>query len=221
MHFIYKITNKINNKVYIGQTNSIKNRWKSHKSEAKNNRPQGDYPIYHAIRKYGIENFIFEIIDECLNLREANIQETWFIKIYRSLVKENGYNIHEGGDVNHVSEETKKKSSESHMGQKPWNKGIPMSDEAKLKLSKSKQGQKPWNTGKKISGMSGKKQTIEHKNKIRLSQAVLTDQQVLEIRSSELNQRKLAKQYNVSQATICKIINNISYKINDNANIVI
>ena len=61
---IYKITNKLNNKSYIGQTIDIERRWRSHKTEPFNpNSDAYNTLFYRAIRKYGIDSFIFEIID--------------------------------------------------------------------------------------------------------------------------------------------------------------
>ena len=57
---IYKITNKINQKCYIGQSIHIEKRWKEHVNLAQT----GETLLYKAFRKYGIENFIFEIIEE-------------------------------------------------------------------------------------------------------------------------------------------------------------
>lgn len=56
---IYRITNKINGKSYIGQSVNIKNRWYVHKAT------KDDYPIHRAIRKYGKNNFSWEILEEC------------------------------------------------------------------------------------------------------------------------------------------------------------
>jgi group I intron endonuclease len=133
MHYIYKITNLINGKCYIGQTNNPKNRWKTHKYEGIRNRKQGNFPIYNAMRKYGIDNFSFEIIDECQTIDEANLSEIWNIRNYLSLINENGYNIEFGGNNKTVSDETRKKQSESHKGKLPWNKNIPCSEESKEK----------------------------------------------------------------------------------------
>ena len=70
---IYLIKNNINGKVYIGQSTNIYERWSEHKRIAKNDLTI-KYPLYLAMRKYGIENFTFSIIEECsqelLNERE-------------------------------------------------------------------------------------------------------------------------------------------------------
>lgn len=65
MAYIYKITNKINGKVYIGKTiHSIETRWNQHIYESKKQRYECR-PLYDAFNKYGIENFTIEEIDRC------------------------------------------------------------------------------------------------------------------------------------------------------------
>ena len=75
---IYKITNKINGKVYIGQTiQCLKKRWSQHKSDSK----KSNMTIHKAMRKYGIENFTIEEIGGANNITELNYQE-WLL-IYK------------------------------------------------------------------------------------------------------------------------------------------
>lgn len=94
---IYKITNLINGKSYIGQSVNIKKRFNAHKSAAFNsNNKNYDFPLYKAIRKYGIENFEFEVLEECKK-SELNDKEKWYISKYQTLGK-NGYNQDDGGD---------------------------------------------------------------------------------------------------------------------------
>lgn len=101
---IYKITNKINNKIYIGQTQKkIKNRWKEHirianryaKTHIDN---KYTFAIHKAMAKYGIDNFIFEILYEQdnLSLDKLNELEMKFIKEYNTF--KYGYNLTQGGD---------------------------------------------------------------------------------------------------------------------------
>ena len=93
---IYKITNKLNNKVYIGCSKNIQHRWIAHKSESVlENNPQYNYSIHKAFRKYGIDNFSFEIIELT---EEKNLfdKEKYWIKFYDSY--NNGYNETLGGD---------------------------------------------------------------------------------------------------------------------------
>ena len=93
---IYKITNLINNKIYIGQSRNIEKRWKDHTSTAFNEFDHAyNYPLYKAIRKYGIENFKFEVIEEC-SIEELNKKEIYWIEYYDSFF--HGYNQTLGGD---------------------------------------------------------------------------------------------------------------------------
>lgn len=92
---IYKITNLINNKTYIGQSSNIERRWQQHRSIYEWNR-HPNYPLYKAMIKYGLNNFKFEIIEVC-DIAKLNESEQYWIKQYQSLIKENGYNISNGG----------------------------------------------------------------------------------------------------------------------------
>lgn len=93
---IYKIENLINHKIYIGQSTHIERRWSNHKATAFNQNDKGyNYPLYCAIRKYGLENFSFEVIEEC-TLDELNQKEEYYISKYNSFFC--GYNQTLGGD---------------------------------------------------------------------------------------------------------------------------
>lgn len=97
---IYKITNLINGKAYIGQSVDIHKRFNAHRSVAFNpNDKNYNYPLYRAIRKYGIENFSFEVLDEC-DMSELNNKEVYYISQYNTHGKF-GYNQDDGG--NHAS----------------------------------------------------------------------------------------------------------------------
>lgn len=99
--FIYIYTNKINNHQYVGQTNNLQKRYNGHKSDSFNpNSHSYNYPLHAAIRKYGLENFSFEVIEEVDNIEEANIREQYWIKEKHSHVSEGGYNITLGGEGN-------------------------------------------------------------------------------------------------------------------------
>ena len=90
--FIYKITNQINQKVYIGQTSDYKRRFVEHK--AKGYGQEKNKLLYYAFDKYGIDNFSFEVIEET---EDYNERENYWIKYYNAL-KPNGYNMTEGGE---------------------------------------------------------------------------------------------------------------------------
>ena len=92
---IYKITNNVNQKIYIGQTiNSLNRRKIKHKHTS----TFADYPISRAIRKYSIENFSWDILCECTSKTELNAMECHYILQYRSNIPKFGYNLTLGGE---------------------------------------------------------------------------------------------------------------------------
>ena len=94
---IYIIRNRVNNKVYVGQTKvSIRLRFQNHLSAARHGK---DYVIGKAIRKYGEENFYIELLEECL-VSELNEREKYWISFYNSANSKFGYNMSIGGCVN-------------------------------------------------------------------------------------------------------------------------
>ena len=74
---IYKITNKTNGRAYIGQSIHIEQRWQEHISQNKNSL------IHLAIKKYGVKNFTFEVLEECAQSK-LNEQEVYWIACYDS-----------------------------------------------------------------------------------------------------------------------------------------
>lgn len=94
MYYIYKATNKINNKIYIGQTVDFKRRKAEHLSSK--NGVHAKCVFHRAIQKYGKENFKWEIIDKCETLDKALHLESMYISKYNSctfMENSNGYNI--------------------------------------------------------------------------------------------------------------------------------
>lgn len=98
MGIIYKITNLINNKIYIGQTRKDEpSRWQEHVWHAYND-PQSDTPyLCAAIKKYGRENFSREILEEVED-KELNQKEIEYIALYNSTDRTIGYNLALGGE---------------------------------------------------------------------------------------------------------------------------
>ena len=93
---IYKIKNLINGHAYIGQSVNIEKRWNAHKKCAFRETSRSyDYPLSRAFRKYGIENFSFEIYEEC-NRLDLNDREKFYIQKYDTFF--HGYNQTMGGD---------------------------------------------------------------------------------------------------------------------------
>lgn len=108
MNYIYKITNNINGKSYIGLTTKERptDRYSQHRYLARHPEQEtkglGTNSILHeAMRKYGVDNFSFEIIEEVPEDVNLNEREKYWIKFYHTYVKEplcNGYNLTEGGE---------------------------------------------------------------------------------------------------------------------------
>jgi group I intron endonuclease len=94
IHYLYRITNKINGKIYIGQTVQPEKRWTQHKTSAATDNPK--MVISYAIKKYGSNAFQFEVIAGCKTWDDANDTETLLVAQYGSLLP-NGYNASLGG----------------------------------------------------------------------------------------------------------------------------
>lgn len=94
---IYKITNTINGKSYIGQSTNIHRRWQAEVADSNNvNNHSYDYPLMRAFRKYGVDNFKFEIIEEC-KAEELNRREMYWVDYFDTFF--HGYNQTLGGDT--------------------------------------------------------------------------------------------------------------------------
>ena len=146
---IYRLTNKINSKSYIGQTTmKIDKRFSKYKNLDCKDQPK----IYNALKKYGPENFLFEVIDtSSQNQKLLDDLEIMYIAKLDSI--KNGYNCEPGGFGRGklISNETKHKMSLSHSGKNNYNFGKKMSNEQKLKLSIAHTGKKGPNLGKSMN----------------------------------------------------------------------
>ena len=138
---IYKVTNIINNKVYIGQTiTELDKRIYYHYQSAFKNNTQS--PFYCAIRKYGWDNFTWVIIFNLddTNKYEIDMLERFWIAYYRKkLGRENVYNITDGGSGTigyKFTDERKENHSKILKGKNTWTKGRKQTQEFKDKISK-------------------------------------------------------------------------------------
>ena len=188
---IYKIVNKINNKIYIGQSVDIYKRFNCHKRNSKKNKR---HPLYASIKKNGLDNFEFIIIEEVINIRDLDLREQYWLDHYQSYLPEKGYNIvhyaQSTKGYKHTDEaivkmknkeftdEIRSNMSKSQKGRKSWNKGLKMSDEFCKKISLSLKGKPSRRKGKKQSqearekiseARKGKPLPEEHKKNIALS----------------------------------------------------
>jgi group I intron endonuclease len=120
MYYLYCIKNLISGGVYVGVTNNIKKRWYSHRYGWKHHKNSS---LYAAMRKYGIENFSIEMVNEFYDRQECCDAEVFAI----SFLKENNipnYNLHPGGGGGYSIEESKKpewieKLKKGRKGRKP------------------------------------------------------------------------------------------------------
>ena len=118
--YLYKITNQINNKKYIGITNSYKRRFREHKT---NHNPNS--LICKAIQKYGEDNFKFEVLKQNLSIEEACKLEQEHIIKENSLVP-NGYNISKGGNINIGSSNGRAKLTDKEVQYIKDHRNLPM-----------------------------------------------------------------------------------------------
>lgn len=139
---IYKITNLINGKIYIGRSSDLKARKSKHKTKKNNTM------ISRAIQKYGHENFTFDVIEYC-NLDMLVEREQYYLDLLNPFGN-NGYNLLKDSNFggwtgqNHT-DESKKKMSEKKKNYVPWNKGKTgvqiCSDETRSKFSEQRRGE--------------------------------------------------------------------------------
>lgn len=150
---IYKATNKVNGKVYIGQTiRTLNIRWKGHISEAKSRE---NCPFHCAINKYGAENFFVEKLCDCYTQEELNKKEVYYTDFYQAWIEQNGYVCKAGKGRGTTSESTKEKISKA-------GKGRIFSDKHKLNLSLAQTGKKNHRYGKPISSILKEKLRATH-----------------------------------------------------------
>jgi group I intron endonuclease len=152
---IYRATNKINNKAYIGLAQDFEVRKNKHIADAESGVLK--YYFYNAMRKYGAESFEWDILAECDTREEASDLEVELIAKHDTF--HNGYNSTTGGERGwDITDETRAKMSESQTGRKHTKatrtkmsesaKGKPKTKEQKKKQSLAMSGKTPWNKGK-------------------------------------------------------------------------
>lgn len=169
---VYKATNKINGKQYIGYTTgTLHDRMKGHVRKANDkNQKAYNYFFQRAIRKYSINNFIWEVLSVCINKKECCKKEIEYIKQYNSIAP-NGYNLTVGGDGGIQSNITRLKMSNAI---KKLHKEHPEKFDRMLTMTqenRSNQAKKAWET-KKLKGYkttSGYKLSNESKKKMSIT----------------------------------------------------
>ena len=120
---IYKIENLITHQCYIGQSKFIERRWQDHKSRSK----FGASKFYQAIRQYGLENFSWEVLEEC-SQEELDEKEIYWIEFYNSYLE--GYNSTPGGQF--------QSTISNQLVYEAWDEGLSISQIAeRLQIGKS------------------------------------------------------------------------------------
>ena len=208
MHYAYKITNTLDGKVYIGQSNKELERWRQHKYLARQESPL-QY-VHRAIKKHGVNNFTYEVIATCRTQEDIDYVEELIISQYDSRNVERGYNVAPGGNHawnaglpaqeqpmygRHHSDESKRKMSEAQLGVPK----SPHSEKTKQKMSVSRRGKpksKEWK--QKHSG--------ENHHLAKLTAVAVAAMR--EERLSGVTLKNLAIKYGVTKSTVGKIINN-------------
>lgn len=123
--------------MYVGQsTLSINERWLTHLSD----KNSANFPLYSAMRKYGISNFSIEEIFHAENQQQLNFLEILLIAALKSQDEKFGYNIQDGGARGKHVQATKDKISASKKGCIGPRKGIPRTEEVKHKISIANKG---------------------------------------------------------------------------------
>ena len=180
--YIYKITNKLNNKIYIGKTKkTIPIRFKSHLSQAKKylELNKTSIPLYNAINKDGIDNFTIEEVEQC-PIDELSDRERYWIKELNTQNSNIGYNVCAGGEGDvggpmfaghHHSEATRQQMSADRAGEKNSNYGNrwTQSNELRKKHSELSSGENNGMFGKTHTEQSKQKNSDWHKTHVQMT----------------------------------------------------
>ena len=153
----------VTDKWYVGQTVNPEGRFNCHIDRAINKKDKTYF--YNSIRKYGLENFVYCVLEENVLRENLNMREMDLIEYYDSFYC--GYNMTAGGNQTIFSEEFKEKMSEANKGRIPWNKGKHgiYSEETLKKLSESLKGKPGYWTNKHLSEETKKKLSESLKGK--------------------------------------------------------
>jgi group I intron endonuclease len=204
--YIYKITNLINGKIYIGKTYNIKVRWNSHKTAARAKKPTDYSHLHRAMNKYGFDNFTVEMVEEFAVEKDCLAAEISYIAKYGSMDRNVGYNGTEGGDGASgqiASEESRRKMSIARQGMYVGEKnpfyGKTHTEETRALISKLAK-ERAANDKEKCDALNIAQCAIKLEDCLKIQQQYLDGNVGIE---------QLAKMYNTHGCTIGKIIHGI------------
>lgn len=205
---IYIITSP-KGRIYIGQSIDIYDRWDTYMSLS----CEAQTKLYRSLKKHGVENHTFEIIDtlEVDDEHELDWLEIYFIKYFNSFNTPHGLNLKEGGSHGRASDESRKRMSKSHLGKVPVNKGV--------------KGQKSWNNGLKSSIETRKKQSESHFGQVSWNKGIkgqkawnkdikMSEEQTINMRKPKSQEHKK----NISKSKKGKPAWNKGLKMSDESN---
>lgn len=231
MAIVYLVTNTINSKKYVGATiTKLNERWNRHTSDSWTEKD--GQALHAAIRKYGKEKFTIEqICEDTDEIFIFQFAEKFFIEYYKSHGSFGGYNMTWGGDgwlgMSH-SDETKKligdknrgkvrtpemleRMSVAQKGKTPWNKGIeaPQCANGKRGVSLSETHRK-----NAAAGNIGKKRTDEHKNRMKLQNAMSFTLRLPDgTETTGKNLREFCQTHDISQGNLLSQGHTKGYKL--------
>jgi group I intron endonuclease len=213
MKGVYLIRNNVNQKIYIGSTSeSFAVRWRHHRSDLRGKRHFNAY-LQRAWNKQGEKNFVFLILEDMPNATAEEILEAeqWYFDNTKT-------HAHNGGGYNmgleagsggmkgrKTPEETRRKISKAHSGEKHHMYGKHHSEETKRKISKAGKGRKHTEESKRKIRLANTGRNIGEKS----GKAKLKECEVLEIRrlysTGRITQASLAKMFGVKPRTVGNI----------------
>jgi len=218
---IYCFTNKINNKKYIGQSINIEKRFLEHFNNSKNPNAHGyDSKFYRALRKYGVDSFEFDILEE-VSLDQLNEKETFYIGYYNSY--KNGYNstsdannVTQNGEDHPMAKISANDLLEIKLLLKNTNK---LQSEIALMFNITQSEISNINTGKRWANIGSYKYPIRANIKRigeNSNRAIMTDDEVLEIRKRYVTEigKQIYEDYKdkCSYTTFERILRGVTYQ---------